>query len=222
MKGEKLQARDLLSFEREKWADGFMHVAGVDEAGRGPLAGPLVAAAVSFPANSKEIPAVDDSKKLSHETRERLFSEITSFPGILYSIAEVAPAEIDRINIFEAVKLAMAKAIEGIAPADFALVDGLKFKGLKIPAQFIVKGDAKSASIAAASILAKVHRDRLMDAFALEYPAYGFDSHKGYGTERHLAALKTHGPCPIHRRSYAPVRDIIDPPNSIQEELGLD
>jgi ribonuclease HII len=209
----------LLAFERELWVNGFDFVAGVDEAGRGPLAGPVVAAAVIFPKNSR-IPPVNDSKQLSEKERCELRRRIMDLPGIRHAVVEVQADEIDRINILRATHQGMRAALKMLPEAQIALVDGLKVPGLPVECRFIVEGDAKSASIAAASILAKVHRDEIMLMYSGKYPQYGFERHKGYGTEDHLEALKKHGPCPIHRKSFAPVRDIISPRPS-QGELEL-
>lgn len=208
---------ELLAFERQKKAEGFFVIGGVDEVGRGPLAGPVVAAAVAFPSGVP-VPAVNDSKQLTAARRDELYELLLAMPGIRYGIAELDPAEIDRINILQASRQAMRLAVRQIMPIDFLLVDGLPVPGFDIPALALVKGDARSASIAAASIIAKVYRDRRMDELAVVYPEYGFEQHKGYGTALHLEALRRHGPCPQHRRSFAPVRDIIDPP---PEQLDL-
>jgi ribonuclease HII len=208
---------ELLTLEKTKWAEGFSFVAGVDEVGRGPLAGPVVAAAVVFPQDA-EIPAVDDSKKLNENQRLELRDAIISLPGIQYSIAAVDEIKIDEINILRATHLAMRLAVEQLEQVDFLLVDGRPVPGLPVKSLAVVKGDGKSASIAAASILAKVHRDELMCRYAEEYPEYGFEEHKGYGTAKHLAAMQKHGVCKIHRRSFAPVRDILEPP---PEQLEL-
>lgn len=216
MNGHKL--RDgLLTLERQKRAEGFCVVAGVDEAGRGPLAGPVVAAAVAFPAEA-DLPPVDDSKRLSAARREQLYDAILAVPGVRYGIASIDAPEIDRINILEAAREAMRRAVELIGEADFLLVDGLPVPGFRIPALAVVKGDSKSASIAAASILAKVTRDRYMLEAAGQFPEYGFERHKGYGTAAHLEALRKHGPCALHRRSFAPVRELEEPP---PEQLEL-
>jgi len=201
----------LFRFERECWADGFEFVAGVDEVGRGPLAGPVVAAAVVFPRGVK-LPCVNDSKQLAEGVREELREAIFAIPGVQIGIAEVDVATIDLMNILNATHLAMRRAVEQLKRADFILVDGRPVKGLPLPSRAIVKGDAKSASIAAASIVAKVHRDRLMVELDKVYPGYGFADHKGYGTARHLEALHDLGVTPMHRRSFRPVREIIDPP----------
>ncbi len=207
----------LLTLEKIKWAEEFSFVAGVDEVGRGPLAGPVVAAAVVFPEGAK-IPAVDDSKKLNEKQRCELREAIMQVKGVQYAIAEVDEVKIDEINILRATHLAMRLAVEKLDKVDFLLVDGRPVPGLPVASLAVVKGDSKSASIAAASILAKVYRDELMCRYAEIYPEYGFEEHKGYGTAKHLAAIKKHGVCKIHRRSFAPVRDILDPP---PEQLEL-
>ena len=202
---------DLLSYEVQKWDQGVSFVVGVDEVGRGPLAGPVVAAAVCFPRGAK-IPFVDDSKKLTEKKRDELYDAILAVDGVLYGIAELSSEEVDELNILKATHAAMAQATKMISEAEYVLIDGLPVKNFFLPSEGIVKGDSKSASIAAASILAKVYRDRLMVKYSVEYPGYGFEKHKGYGTKQHLQALKELGVTPIHRRSFAPVRDILEPP----------
>lgn len=183
-------------------------VAGVDEVGRGPLAGPVVVAAVMLPLPPEAfgIP-VNDSKKLTAQRREELEAALKADARVRYAIVERSPAEIDRMNILRATQDAMREAALslGTPSPQAVLIDGLPFQPYPFPVQFVVKGDAKSASIAAASILAKVYRDRLMEEMDLRYPGYGFARNKGYGTPEHLAALAKLGPCPIHRRSFAPV-----------------
>ncbi len=183
-------------------------IAGVDEAGRGPLAGPVVAAAVILD-DLKPIKGLKDSKKLSPAKRERLYDEIRA-KALCCAIAEASVEEIDSLNILQATLLAMRRAVEGLRlkPAK-VLVDGNRLPVLKIAAEAIVKGDAKVKAISAASILAKVHRDRLCQALHEQHPEYGFDGHKGYPTPAHLAALREHGACPQHRRSFAPVREAL-------------
>lgn len=180
---------------------------GLDEVGRGPLSGAVVAACVLIPPHLRALPFVSeirDSKKLSFAKLEKLYDAITeNFP---YSIAEISPQEIDEINILQASLKAMCIASENIKSATHALVDGNKLPKLSIPATAVVKGDAKSVSIAAASIVAKVHRDRLMTRLAVEYPHYGWERNVGYPTAEHLAAIERHGITPHHRRSFAPVR----------------
>lgn len=202
---------ELLTLEHKKWAEGFRFLAGVDEVGRGPLAGPVVATAVIFPPDAK-IPSVNDSKKLNEKQRLEINRQILEVNDIRYAIGEVSVEEIDKLNILKAAHLAMQEAVEQLPETEFALIDGLPLPDFPVPFEAVVKGDSKSASIAAASIIAKVYRDELMDKYADEYPNYGFEKHKGYGTKLHLQALKEHGPSPIHRKSFAPVRDIIDPP----------
>ncbi len=185
-------------------------IAGVDEAGRGPLAGPVVAAAVML-NDFKPIKGLNDSKVLSPLTRERLFDEIHA-KALCFCIAQASVEEIDTLNILQATMLAMQRAVEGLRlRPNKVLVDGNRLPILKVAAEAIVKGDARVRAISAASILAKVHRDRLCLALHREHPQYGFDGHKGYPTPAHLAALKTHGACPHHRRSFAPVRAQVRP-----------
>lgn len=183
-------------------------VAGVDEAGRGPLAGPVVAAAVILD-ELQPIKGLADSKALAPQRRERLFDEIRA-KALCCCVAEASVAEIDAMNILQATLLAMRRAVEGLRlrPAR-VLVDGNRLPVLKVPAEAIVKGDARVAAISAASILAKVHRDRLCLALHAQHPQYGFDGHKGYPTPEHLAALRAHGACPQHRRTFGPVREVL-------------
>ena len=183
-------------------------VAGVDEAGRGPLAGPVVAAAVILD-DLKPISGLADSKKLSARRRELLFDEIRA-KALCCSVAFASVEEIDQLNILQATMLAMTRAVEGLRLKPHkALIDGNRLPPLRILAEAIIKGDALVPSISAASILAKVVRDRWCVAFDLHYPQYGFAVHKGYGTVRHLAALREHGACPQHRRSFAPVAGVL-------------
>ncbi|MBP6901882.1 MAG: ribonuclease HII [Burkholderiaceae bacterium] len=183
-------------------------VAGVDEAGRGPLAGPVVAAAVILD-ELQPIAGLADSKVLTARRREALFDEIRA-KALACCIAEASVDEIDRLNILHATMLAMKRAVEGLRlPPHKVLVDGNRLPVLRVPGEAIVKGDAKVPAISAASILAKVHRDRLCEALHAEHPVYGFATHKGYPTAEHLAALRQHGACVAHRRSYAPVRAVL-------------
>ena len=200
----------LLFLEQQLRTEGFVFIAGVDEAGRGPLAGPVVAAAVIFPEGAK-IPAVRDSKQLSEREREELAEAIRAVEGIRFAVVESSVEMIDQWNILRANDRAMREALLQVAPVDLALVDGRPVPGLPCPSRAIVKGDAKCASIAAASILAKVHRDQIMMDLDKEYPDYGFAEHKGYGTAAHLEALRRLGPTPAHRKSFAPVRQLLDP-----------
>lgn len=210
MDGFLTESDELLRLERECRAEGFCFVAGVDEVGRGPLAGPVVAAAVVLPCGIP-LPRVNDSKQLSESAREELNAAILALPGIQVGIGEADVETIDRMNILNATHLAMRRAVAQLRQADFILVDGRPVKGLPLPSRAIVKGDAKSASIAAASIVAKVYRDRLMVELDAVYPQYGFASHKGYGTAEHLEALRKYGVTPLHRRSFRPVREILTP-----------
>lgn len=192
---------DWLEFEKEALAKGYKSVCGVDEAGRGPLAGPVCAAAVILP-EGVIIDGVNDSKKISEKKRESLFDVIRE-QALSYSIAYATVDEIEEINILNATMLAMRRAIDGLdIKADYAMIDGNKIPPIDIDAECIVKGDAKSMSIACASILAKVSRDRLLYKYAEEYPMYGFDKHKGYGTKVHREAILKYGPCPYHRKSF--------------------
>ena len=191
----------MLEFENMYKAKGYKAICGVDEAGRGPLAGPVFAAAVILP-EGLEIDGVKDSKKLTEKKREELFDVIKS-KALAYCIASASVEEIESINILRADMLAMKRAVEGLKiKADFVMIDGNKTPELNIPCEAIVKGDAKSESIAAASILAKVSRDRLMKDLAKKYPEYGFEKHKGYGTKEHREAILKYGPCEIHRPSF--------------------
>lgn len=191
-------------FEQEARRCGYRRIAGVDEAGRGPLAGPVVAAAVILPVRCRLI-GVDDSKQLSVSERDRLYAVILE-RAVLVGVGSATAEEIDQINILEATKLAMRRALAELSPApDYVLIDAVSLTGVAMPVRPIIKGDALSLSIAAASIVAKVTRDRLMAQFHVVYPQYNFLSHKGYGTEEHLARLAEYGPSPIHRRTFAPV-----------------
>src|SRR5947209_15235212 len=204
-----------LAFERAVWQQGLLYVAGVDEAGCGPLAGPVVAAAVVFPCRWLEsglypkLRGLNDSKQLTEEQREKYFAILTTHPEIRYGIASVDVELIDQINILQAAHRAMSLALEQLQPpAQHVLVDGRPVRSLRVPSTPLVKGDARCYSIAAASVLAKVTRDRLMVEYDRQFPPYGFAEHKGYGTPQHLAALAQYGPCPIHRRSFSPFRPI--------------
>lgn len=193
--------KDWLKYENQAKSQGYSFVCGVDEAGRGPLAGPVYAAAVILPDGV--IPeGVNDSKKLSEKKREALFDVITE-EALDYSIAYATAEEIDDINILQATFLAMKRAIDGLkTKADYAMIDGNRMPPLDIPGETIVKGDANSASIAAASILAKVSRDRFMLKMAEKYPQYQFEKHKGYGTKLHYQMLNEYGPSEIHRQTF--------------------
>ena len=193
--------QEWFRYEGEAREQGYTAVCGVDEAGRGPLAGPVCAAAVILPAGLV-IEGVNDSKKLSEKKREELFPVICE-KALAYGIGWADEREIDEINILQATYRAMKRAVEALPlTADYALIDGNRMPPLAIPGMTIVKGDALSMSIAAASILAKVSRDRVMVQFSREYPQYGFEQHKGYGTAAHVQALREYGPCPLHRQSF--------------------
>ena len=188
-------------YEHAAYDRGFTAVCGCDEAGRGPLCGPVVAAAVILPRD-EIIEGLNDSKKLTEKRREALF-EVIKERAVAYAVAEASPAEIDELNILNASMLAMRRAVEALSvKADYALIDGNCSRGFKIPTETVVKGDAKSASIAAASILAKVTRDRQCLELDKQYPMYGIAKHKGYGTKAHMDALREHGPSPIHRTKF--------------------
>ena len=208
---------DLLKFEREHWVANGVRLVGIDEAGRGPLAGPVVAAAVYIPRSLAEsdpdriLGGITDSKKLSAARRDSLYEEIMASSQIETAIGSADVAEIDSLNILRATHLAMARAVRGLKPLpDHALVDGLPVQGLAVPSTAIVKGDARSLLIAAASIVAKVTRDRELKVADTLYPEYGFAKHKGYGTALHIQRLYEFGPCPLHRRSFRPVREAIE------------
>ncbi|MFR4013146.1 MAG: ribonuclease HII [Oscillospiraceae bacterium] len=192
---------DLWLYEREAFDAGIKLVCGVDEAGRGPLAGPVCAAAVMLPPGL-EIPGLNDSKKLTDKKRRELY-DIMIEQAVSYGIAFASEQEIDEINILQATFLAMERAMQKLSPQpELALIDGNRTKDFGLPVRTIVKGDSLSASIAAASILAKVTRDRLMEEYDAQYPQYGFAVHKGYGTKRHYETLREFGPSPIHRKTF--------------------
>ncbi len=196
------------SLEQDAVQRGFQRIAGIDEAGRGPWAGPVVAAAVVLDAS--RIPdGLNDSKKLTESKRESLFAEIMALADVGVGIADVE--RIDRCNILKATLWAMGEAAAKLErPADYSLIDGNKAPDLPMHSQTVVKGDGRSLSIAAASIVAKVTRDRIMTGLAAEFPAYGFERHKGYGTAFHQNALAQNGPCLHHRRSFAPIRALLE------------
>lgn len=209
---------DQFHFERGLLSLGVEAIAGVDEAGRGPLAGPVVAAAVVLPAQwiraglPADLRGLNDSKQISERQREQFFAVLTTSSAVCVAVARVEADLIDRLNILQATHRAMSEAVAGLTPAPaHALVDGRRVPSLPLPQTPLVKGDARSYSIAAASVVAKVTRDRLMVEFDRLYPEYGFAEHKGYATARHLAALARHGPCPIHRRSFAPLKPAAGP-----------
>ena len=207
------KAIDRFEFERALWSQGATRVAGVDEAGRGPLAGPVVAAAVMLPHRWREcgfderLRDLNDSKQLTEVQRDEFFALLTAHPEIRSAVAVVDAETIDRINILQATHRAMNQALAQLQPApEHVLVDGRPVKTMPLPQTALVKGDARSYSIAAASVLAKVTPDRMMLEFAEKFRGYGFAEHKGYGTPQHLAVLAERGPCAIHRRSFAPLK----------------
>ncbi len=192
-------------FERRLWAAGCFNIAGIDEAGRGALAGPVVAAAVVLPEKFKH-KRLNDSKQLLPERREEIYEELIANAAITWAVGIVDSLEIDQINILRATHKAMCAAVTSLrAQADHALIDGRRVSPFPLPQTAVVDGDCLSLSIAAASVIAKVTRDRLMREFCARFPEYCFSQHKGYGTELHVAKLHAHGPCPIHRRSFEPV-----------------
>ena len=213
---------DRFTYERECLANGYCFIAGIDEVGRGPLAGPVVASSAMFSSEvikaglPNSLKDVNDSKKLSEKKREHLFDVLNDFDGVDFGISIVGSEEIDRINILQATHKAMSKSLISLENnPDHLLVDGRPVKSLGKSQSAIVKGDSLSYSIGAASIIAKVTRDRMMKKFDLKFPGYGFSSNKGYGTREHLNALNDLGPCSIHRLTFAPIRK--DP----QDELNL-
>jgi ribonuclease HII len=219
-RAEGQRLRVMLRYETVLWAAGVARIAGVDEAGMSPLAGPVAAAAVILPRGTR-IVGVDDSKKLLAAERERLAAVIKR-EALAWAVAFAEPEEIDRLNIYWAGLLAMRRAVAALAPVpEHVLIDARRLAGLPMPQQRIVGGDAKSLSIAAASILAKTARDARMRALDLEYPGYGFARHKGYPVRAHFRALATLGACPIHRRSFEPVRKALGLPPATVPYPGL-
>lgn len=205
-----------LRYEKKAYANGAIIIAGIDEAGRGPLAGPVVAAAAILPCAFRH-KTLNDSKQLSAEQRELIFAELTTNPDVCWAIGISEVEVIDQYNILRATWRAMQLALDALTvKPDHVLVDGLRVPLIGVTQTAIVKGDCRSFSIAAASVIAKVTRDRLMLALHEQFPAYNFARHKGYATVEHLAALEQHGPSPVHRRSFAPVRHAVQP---VQEEF---
>jgi ribonuclease HII len=205
--GQRLRA--LLAFEEALWSEGAERIAGVDEAGVGTLAGPVVAAAVILPRDLRPR-GLDDSKQLDAKARERLCAEVKA-GAVAWAVGEASAEEVDALNVYQAGLLAMRRAVEGLAVRpDRLLVDARRIPEVGIPQQGIIKGDAKSLSIAAASVVAKVTRDAMMCEAEAKWPGYGFARHKGYGAPEHLEALRRLGPCALHRRTFAPVRELLD------------
>lgn len=199
---EEQRIKDMLIYEQELNNNGYINVAGVDEAGRGPLCGPVVAAAVILPKNIN-IEGINDSKKLSEKKREKIYEEITKNKDIFYGIGISDVDVIEKVNILNATKLAMKDAINNLKlKPDYVIIDGNQNIDINIPSQTLVSGDSKSASIAAASIIAKVTRDRMMKKCDEKYPEYNFAKHKGYGTKAHIEAIQKYGLCEIHRPSF--------------------
>lgn len=191
--------------EMAAYAEGYHYVCGIDEAGRGPLAGPVMTAAVMLP-QGYELPGLNDSKKLTARKREELYAALMADARVLKCVAQASVEEIDKLNILRATHLAMARAAQGLPQQpDMCLIDGLPVPGFPLPSRSLVKGDAQCLSIAAASILAKVSRDHYMQELARQYPHYGFERHAGYGTRQHMQAIRQYGITPHHRRSFAPV-----------------
>lgn len=206
---ERKKLRQMAIYEKEARKQGYELVAGIDEAGRGPLAGPVVAAACILPTRFS-ILGIDDSKKLTPEKRAQLFRKITSHPQVIYGVGIVSVEVIDEINILQATIQAMLNAVNCLKnQPHLLLVDGLQLPHASIPCQKIIGGDALSLCIAAASIIAKETRDRLMIELDRQWPQYGFAIHKGYGTPKHVEALTEFGPCPLHRKSFAPVKSLL-------------
>jgi len=221
-RAEGQRLRNLLRFESELWEQGYSRIAGTDEVGMGPLAGPVVAGAVILPKDFRP-KGLNDSKQLDEKEHARLSAEVKA-NAIAWAVGQVEVEEIDRINIYRAGLLAMRRAIEALPVApDFVLVDARTVREIPLPQRGIIKGDARSLSIAAASVVAKFTRDALMTELDATYPGYGFAGHKGYGAPEHLAALKKLGPCAIHRRSFAPVRAAHPPghPDALPQQAEL-
>ena len=201
LEAQKARLEEMLKYERELWASGCRYIAGVDEVGRGPLAGPVVTAAAIFPEDF-DLLGVDDSKKLTPKKRDELFDRIKD-AAVCWAIGRREPGRIDEINILNATKEAMLDAVNGLSVRpDHVLIDAVKLPSLEIPQTSLIHGDALSVSIAAASILAKVTRDREMEEMAKVWPGYSFEKNKGYGTKAHYEGLKALGPCPIHRKTF--------------------
>lgn len=217
-KDEAARLARLLEYERELWAQGYEWVAGLDEVGRGCLAGPVVAAAVVLPAGAM-LTGINDSKLLSAKKREALAVQIKRV-ALDWTVAVVAPARIDEINILAATRVGMGLAIRGLRPVpDYLLLDAVKLPEVPLPQQAIIKGDRRSMSIAAASILAKVERDAMMARWGALYPGYGFERNCGYGTAEHRRAIEALGPCPLHRMSFAPLKGYEEAAATVQSDL---
>jgi ribonuclease HII len=217
VEGQRL--RQLLRFETELWAQGHTHIAGVDEAGRGPLAGPVVAAAAILPQGWK-LEGLDDSKKIADEARREELAEAIKRGAVAWAVGVAEAEEIDRLNIRRASLLAMHRALQGLGiQPDYVLLDAFTIPECALPQRGIIKGDALSLSIAAASVLAKTTRDRTLRELDVKYPGYGLADHKGYPTASHVQAIRERGVLPIHRRSFAPVREALGLAASLQGDL---
>ncbi len=207
-RAEGQRLRKMLEFETRLWAEGYQAIAGTDEVGVGPLAGPVMSAAVILPRDFRAR-GLNDSKQLDHGERTRLAAEVRA-NAVAWALGEASVEEIDRLNIYQASLLSMRRAVKALAvKPDYLLIDARALPELRIPQEGLIKGDARSLSIAAASVVAKVTRDALMEEFEARYPGYGFGQHKGYPAPLHLERLRALGPCPIHRRSFAPVREAL-------------
>lgn len=218
---ELFRLNELNQFEIAARKKGFNIIAGIDEAGRGPLAGPVVAASCIFPKDFF-LPGVDDSKKLSPARRHYLYQELINNSEVTYSVGIVDQAVIDEINIYQATIKAMIAAVDGLnRKPDYLLVDGLELPHPSIPGEGIIKGDQRSHLIAAASIIAKETRDLMMIEFHEKWPQYGFDRHKGYGTRAHLEAIHQHGPCPLHRISFEPIKSMLNSSEPSELQFSL-
>lgn len=208
---ELFRLQKMSNCEKRLKSEGFSRIAGVDEAGRGPLAGPVVAAACIIP-DGVFFESLNDSKLLNADQRNTLFEQITTCPNLIYGIGIIDIKTIDRINILQATFAAMRKAVEELSiQPDYILIDGNQLPMFDIPSESLVHGDSLSVSIAAASIIAKVTRDRIMEEMDGKWPEYGFKQHKGYATEQHLDAIQKFGPCSIHRKSFDPIRSMLNP-----------
>jgi ribonuclease HII len=202
------RVQELLLFETQARAKGFERIAGIDEAGRGPLAGPVIAAACLLPEGFLPL-GVDDSKKLTPLQRQKLFTTLTTHSEVVFALGEVSSQEIDQINIYQATLVAMEKAVRGLlVKPDILLCDAMSLNVDGLPCEKIIKGDSRSLSIAAASIIAKVSRDEMMATYHKKWPEYGFSQHKGYGTKKHVEAIHRLGPCEIHRMTFEPLKSL--------------
>ncbi|MEG1704960.1 MAG: ribonuclease HII [Clostridia bacterium] len=200
---EKQRLANMLMYEKEFKSEGYKYIAGVDEAGRGPLCGPVVAAAVIFLSNDIDIEGINDSKKISEKKREKIYEELVNSENVIYAVGMSSVEVIEKVNILNATKLAMKEAISKLKiKPDYVIIDGNQKLDIEMSSLTLISGDSKSASIAAASIIAKVTRDRMLREYDIKYPEYGFLNNKGYGTKMHIEAIKKYGLCEIHRPSF--------------------